>query len=268
MSTPGVGIAASKRNTTSAASTKRTRARNVSSLTISFNFLKNVSIMVFYAVIEPPTFSIAARTCLETAIFFSRSFFVTRVFPIIFTSDDTPTPRMSPFSRSVRGVTSSPALNAFSTRESKTTFGRGRVATTPRLRFLPHPRSFGSRLIISRHSGRIFAPARAVCPLPPRPDCFPRVDDCPLPTRRYARFMPEGLCNSCSCIRMCQLYEFIPIYEQLQYKENDKLQIPNSKFQTIPKFQIPMSQTHSVLCFEFWSLWFVCDLVLGIWCFL
>jgi SET domain-containing protein len=48
----------------------------------------------------------------------------------------------------------------------------------------------------------------------------------------------------------------------------NKYQAPNNKKQTITKFQAPMIQTLKNLkqqSFEFWSLGFICNLVLEIW---
>src|SRR5262245_22905281 len=42
---------------------------------------------------------------------------------------------------------------------------------------------------MSRNSGRRLLPARAVWPLPPRPEVLPRVEDWPRPTLRYARLV-------------------------------------------------------------------------------
>src|ERR1700761_5024694 len=70
---------------------------------------------------------------------------------------------------------------------------------TVRPRFLPCPRRFGSFLIMSRISGRILWPARAVWPLPPRPLALPRLP--PRPTRIEVTRLLCAL-SALSCIKL------------------------------------------------------------------
>src|SRR3989344_663986 len=111
--------------------------------------------------------------------------------PSIFTAGARPfARRTSPFARSVAGETVSPAWYAASSAERFTAETRMRFVRTVRARFLPWPRRFGSFLIRSRTSGRILCPARAVCPLPPRPEGFPRLP--PRPTGGFFFFFVRG----------------------------------------------------------------------------
>jgi len=105
--------------------------------------------------------------------------------------------RTRPFATREAGVIVSPAVYAASRAARFTAEIAIRFVRTVRARFLPCPRRFGSFLIRSRTSGRILCPARAVCPLPPLPEVFPRLP--PRPTGGFFLFLVRGE-NEWSCI--------------------------------------------------------------------
>src|SRR3989344_8617252 len=138
-------------------------------------------------IIEPPAFSIAARAEAETAHPL-KSNFLSVSPPIILTGGNRgPRARITIFSFNALGVISAPSAKIFATTESETGIASFRDGLTVRPRFFPYPRRFGSFFIMSRISGRILWPARAGCPLPPRPGCLARVEDCPRPVLRHDR---------------------------------------------------------------------------------
>src|SRR3989344_3785287 len=71
-------------------------------------------------------------------------------------------------------------------------------------KFLPRPRRLGSFLMTSRIAGRIRCPARAFCPLVPRPEVLPRFP--PRPTRlcRVGLFLFR---TSWSCILYAKFFK-------------------------------------------------------------
>src|SRR3989344_793024 len=134
----------------------------------------------------PPAFSMAARADLDAGIPFTVSFFVSVPSPTILTGA-LERAWMTPRSCSVFVETSAPESNAVSRRPSDIVTASCRELSTVRPRFFPKPLRFGSFLMMSRHSGRFLRPARAFCPLVPRPEVLPRLP--PRPTRRFARLV-------------------------------------------------------------------------------
>src|SRR3990167_3769645 len=142
----------------------------------------------------PPAAVSAARATEESVHPFTTSAFVSPPaggVPRIFTTGTRPLARRTrPRAGSEAGETVSPALYAASSAARLTVETLIRFVLTERARFLPWPRRFGSFLIRSRTSGRILCPARAVCPLPPRPEVLPRLP--PRPTGGFFLFFVRG----------------------------------------------------------------------------
>jgi len=191
-------------------------------------------------IIEPPAFSIATRAEAETAHPLKFNFLSVSP-PIILTGGKRgPRARITIFSFNAVGVISAPSEKIFATTESETGIASFRDGFTVRPRFFPYPRRFGSFFMMSRISGRILWPARAVCPLPPRPDCLPRVEDCPRPILRYDRFRDFGRLMWFSCIYL------------------EKLQAPSSKSQTSSSIR----DTNKCIVFNtgIWNLFGTCHI--------
>src|SRR3989344_4804701 len=127
----------------------------------------------------PPDARIAARADTEIIHPLSESTLVSPPsdgVPRIFTTGARPFfRRTNPLATREAGETVSPDLYDDSRAARFTTETLMRFVFTVRARFFPYPRRLGSFLIRSRTSGRILCPARAVCPLPPRPLVLPRL---------------------------------------------------------------------------------------------
>src|SRR3989344_2353193 len=122
------------------------------------------SIHYSYFATEPPAFSIAAFADAEREQSEIISFLLSAPRVRIFTRGRRPFAReMSDAERRVSGLTVLPGANARSRVSRWIGVNGSRKLLSD---CLPRPRSFGMRFIISRISGYILCPARAVWPFP------------------------------------------------------------------------------------------------------